>query len=148
MLLVLQFQVAVPTKNVLTFTSSLCRCVWLENQEATRCLMNPRQNTEELVIFRAVRLPLGSQFKGQTSQMTETVVMGLQKMTGPPGPAGKPGSSPETGSRWFETALLSPETLLPALSYRLLMSFWEWLWMTAGSPPTGTKEVRATKHPR
>lgn len=127
---------------VLTFSSSLslslCRCVWWESPETTSFLTRPRPSSGGLITSRAARLPLGSQVKGQTSDVMGKVAMRTETMTGPPGAAGEPGSSPETGLKRFGTARLSRGTLLTASSCGLLTSCWEWPRMTAA---TGTEEV-------
>lgn len=121
--LALQFWASAPMGVVLTFSSSLCRCVWWESQETTSYLTRPRPSSRGLIMSRAARPPLGSQFKGQTSEMT--AAMGAETLTGPPGAAGESGSSPETGLKRLETAPLSRGTLSTLLSCRLLMFFWE-----------------------
>lgn len=127
---------------VLTFSSSLslslCRCVWWESPETTSFLTRPRPSSGGLITSRAARLPPGSQVKGQTSDVMGKVAMRTETMTGPPGAAGEPGSSPETGLKRFGTARLSRGTLLTASSCGLLTSCWEWPRMTAA---TGTEEV-------
>lgn len=97
----------------------------MESRETTSYLTRPRQSNEELITSRADRPHLGSQLKGQASEMMGAVAMGTQTAAGPPGATGEPGSSPEKRLKWFETALLSPGTLLTALSCRLPMFFWE-----------------------
>lgn len=127
-----------PDIQLVSLSLSLCRCVWWESPETTSFLTRPRPSSGGLITSRAARLPPGSQVKGQTSDVMGKVAMRTETMTGPPGAAGEPGSSPETGLKRFGTARLSRGTLLTASSCGLLTSCWEWPRMTAA---TGTEEV-------